>query len=124
MVADAAVGLGGCGQRAQRPLLLCTLRLRTLSELCQCLLAADPALCALCPTDFLTEGGDGAGEGGAAAAATAEPCGLAASVPRVLRWPHRVPLQHLTLEHTEALVAAIWKVRWGRRAQQPACTAR
>ncbi|KAG2431074.1 hypothetical protein HXX76_009607 [Chlamydomonas incerta] len=60
---------------------------------------------------FVTEGGDSAAAGGAAPPATAEPCGLAASVPRCLRWPHRVPLHAWSAEQAEALVGAIWRAK-------------
>ncbi|KAG2492242.1 hypothetical protein HYH03_009486 [Edaphochlamys debaryana] len=61
---------------------------------------------------FLTEGGDpGAPGAPGAPASTAEPCGLAASVPRCLRWSQRVPLAAHSMEQTEALVMAVWKAQ-------------
>ncbi|PNW73319.1 hypothetical protein CHLRE_14g627650v5 [Chlamydomonas reinhardtii] len=62
---------------------------------------------------FVTEGGGdtAAAAGAPAPPATAEPCGLAASVPRCLRWPHRVPLHAWSVEQAEALVGAIWRAK-------------
>ncbi|KXZ49013.1 hypothetical protein GPECTOR_23g102 [Gonium pectorale] len=60
---------------------------------------------------FLTEGGDSPEGASASGPAVAEPCGLAAAVPRCLRWAERVPLATLTLEQTEALVLAIWRAK-------------
>ncbi|GFR44384.1 hypothetical protein Agub_g5604, partial [Astrephomene gubernaculifera] len=82
------------------------------------LLQPDPAPCEVqlsLVTDasayFLTEGGDGTPSGTTSSreGALAEPCGLAPSVPRCLRWAERVPLAGYSVEQTEALVMAIWK---------------
>ncbi|GLC45208.1 hypothetical protein PLESTB_000724800 [Pleodorina starrii] len=60
---------------------------------------------------FLTEGASTTATPASGGPAVAEPCGLAATVPRCLRWPQRVTLQTLSQEQTEALVVAMWKAR-------------
>ncbi|GIL93231.1 hypothetical protein Vretimale_8150 [Volvox reticuliferus] len=58
---------------------------------------------------FLTEGSGSAPT--ATGPAVAEPCGLAPTVPRCLRWPQRVTLQTISQEQMEAIVMAMWKAR-------------
>lgn len=78
-----------------------------------------PSPSACTAADFLTEGGDQADAAGGGAAATAEPLGLAASVPRCLRWPERVPLAVMGADEAEALVLDIWKVGGWAEGYQP-----
>ncbi|EFJ52972.1 hypothetical protein VOLCADRAFT_102592 [Volvox carteri f. nagariensis] len=60
---------------------------------------------------FLTEGAGSTTGPTSNGPAVAEPCGLAPTVPRCLRWPQRVTLQTLSQEQTEAIAMAMWKAR-------------
>ncbi|KAG2448090.1 hypothetical protein HYH02_007115 [Chlamydomonas schloesseri] len=71
---------------------------------------------------FVTEGAGDSTNAANAPPATAEPCGLAASVPRCLRWPHRVPLHTWSAEQTEALVGAMWRAKAALEASATAGT--
>jgi hypothetical protein len=59
----------------------------------------------------VTEGGTEGPSTSGSGPDTAEPCGLASSVPRCLRWTQRVPLYGWSCEQTEALVLRIWRAR-------------